>query len=245
MRSVFAILLCLFVIAVKAQSPFGAAPQDFKKVKFTYLQHSRFKIDESGVYADTTFMKECFLKDKMKIESNDRGAVYGFVRLSELDDKEKKTLIGILSHNNFVIKGIYNKVRQTTKIEYVRDGEAPDDTQALLKKLFGETYTSRVNKRIDLNFESGSRYYESGMVSEDTEIDVGQNLLQLHPDPEKAFIGSYQERINGRTLTNIAITNDKLNRYISPILPFGNTGGVEQIISTNYTIELYSVEYEE
>jgi hypothetical protein len=241
MKCIFRIWLLVLAMSAQAQISIGDAPETFSKIKFTYLQQSRFRIDEKGIYADTVYMTRCFLKDKMKVMVDSRGA-YGFVPLSELDDHDRKMLIGVFGHQNFVINGNYNKFRDATHIEYSRSIDKKDKTQALLKKLFGDTYPSNVHRQIDLNFESGSRYIESGMISEDTEIDVSRNLLQL--DQNTPLAGQYQERIRGRILTNVAYTNNKLSRFVSPIVPFANTGGVERIIAEDYTIELISVTYE-
>ena len=231
--------LCAMTLA-SAQAQIGNAPANYSKIKFTYRQQPRLGIDEKRFFGSPDVIGSTQFKDKMKLETVG-GRELAYVPLDVLTEKDKDIIIGLFSHQSFLITGIYNKEKQVTKLRYSRPDEKTDAVRATLKKVFGRTYGPNVNKSIEFNFRKRKKHFESGMVSGDVPISVQDNALRLDAIATQGF---FDEEINRTLVTNTAFTDEKLAAYISPVLPFSNAGGVKKIESHNYTIELVSVTYE-
>lgn len=235
--------LCYLLAApYTVQSQIQKEPASYSKIKIVYERHPNIDYNERGVFADTMLLKSILPATKfIKIKSpTDHKEIIGFMAIKDLSKEEKF----------FVSRFIFYHIQLIT-ISYDRE---KDKAVIYHTSGYDRTETSRLNNIFETNFhhirllpytyryKENSKYTKTvaGYKSKGNIQDNQVKWLEDRPN-----MGTFEENNKGMKYTNLLYTNTALNKYISPVLRFGNCElGIEKIVSYNYTEDLLSVTYQ-
>jgi hypothetical protein len=214
-------------------------PKSYQKIKFVYQKKSNFKLDENGLYADTTQLKVLFPEVEYEKINSNTGNIIGFVPHSKLNRLHQKTIAKKMTENNTVIFGLVDLKKNNVLFSIDHSSPETDMAYQLFKlpqnKLNSSLYYTYKKKFTLLEMNSNATTQVKSIV---------KNKIRWQND--KQTIGHYdtQDKSEHKQL-NVVIFQEDLPRLVSPIPLFENAkAGIKTIYAMEYHYELIAVSYE-
>lgn len=228
--------LSLLVVNAWAFAQIQERPADFKKIKFVYETKSNYKIENQRIYADTALFREDFPNLKWLAQPKPDGGFDYFAPIASLNTTELTKLRGILYHENQTYTGEYDKEKDKTVFQVVRDDKA-------LKKIFNEVFHDTYHYfsyKIVINYKKGT--YNTYYPSVSYENSIGENTYTVVFQNDT--VGVFKKTILKKPAKSIVVLNKKLDPKIMPEELFSNAAyGVEVVRNLGSTTVLKSVMY--
>ncbi|MWB95884.1 hypothetical protein GON26_16075 [Flavobacterium sp. GA093] len=207
------------------------------KINFTYERRANCILDKEGLYADTLSLKANFPDHKYKIVSNkkEQSNILGFIALEEFSAKDLKKIYSILSHSTEIIKGTYDPLKNSTKIEVSKDVDYLNASfRDILKMKF-----KKFNYTVKIDYNKKKVYLKYQSVSYNQTFE--ENLKKINFVTSDSLKGNYTYKVHDRIYKNLVELNKDYSDKVTPYVLFSNTEyGVQKIISVEETFDLKS-----
>lgn len=237
MRIALNIITLLSFINIFSQATFEEMPEGTKEIHFEYERKSNYYINEKGVYADSLLIMLDFPKVKFENATHplDSTKITKFIPFKHFDSENRKYLASILYHSNEKSYATYYVSSMITVVYVKRDDEE-------IKKIFKKYLKTSYNK-----FEYRTQF---DFRNKTVKIDFPRNnYFDSFKSIEKEIYynseveGNFYQEVKEKTFKSMVYMNNKLVKYVTPIIFTNNNFGVEKIVNINDTIELKSVIY--
>lgn len=206
-----------------------------KAVSFVYKKSPKIEIKNNNVIADSLFFRIYFPEIKIHNKNvHNKSSKKHFIKLEELNKKEKQELASIIYHNSEMIYGnYYPEKRQTILVVKRNDDEAKAAIENQLNEKYQKfTYTitfNFFNKKINYNYPKVNYTYNFD--------EKGLKLIKS----EVANQFTFQQKTPQGTALNIASSDNSLPSTVTPEFFINNNFGINKIETIAYTIELIEV----
>lgn len=220
MKAIVVILLLFVPMISSAQKTFVKAPQEYKKIYFTYEVKSNYIVEEQGFFADTLLLKMDFpdIKYTLKPNPEDVTENVAYVAFDQMTKEDRKRLSGALAHCEKNIYGVYNLKKNRVTLKHDRT-------------------------RMDYEWESFIEY-KTMDINQQKPMLIKDMPEKVVFDDVNKLSGTFKKKSGDKVFENVIIFDETLPRYVTTDDAFfdGNYG-VRKIITLYSTTELKSVTY--
>ncbi len=191
MVRILTIFFFVYSICGFSQRTVGSKPDKYSKIIFEYEQKLNVYIDDSGIYADTLVFKELFKEYPivLKRHPKDTRKMVGFLPKRNVQKDKIDKIIGIFSHNNFLIKGEYNVKNQRVVFSFSRSEN--DSVQKKLKTIFQRTYPNSSGRDKIIDYRKNIISRELTLLTFESPFDVSKNSNVKEVSLVKVFVSIF------------------------------------------------------
>jgi hypothetical protein len=242
----FLTLLLFFIVFENLFAQINPPIPNPKKITFVYKTNPNVFFDDDNLYADTLIFKALLPKLKYQLAKypKDSTKIYGSIKKEQIKPKYLRELRGFISHNCSTKEFVYSVKEKKSTVVFT---PSTKECEKFFMDFFKEPFLlySNATRKQEHLFDDENKKITTKTIYSSSTNSYSNNLLKWYPNlPE---IGSFvkDDYYNSSKETLAVITDQTLDKHITPISLFGNCNfGVTNVVSRYYTTYLVSVSYE-
>lgn len=224
-------ILLLVVTLITSLSFSQESLKNHKKIYFEYKIRSTIEYRDNGFYIDSLILKWDYpdlVYEKVQINNK----AFGFVKIENISDENKKKLLSEIGHTNHNEKYKFNIKKQ----KYTKDNHFYCDGN--LKKTY-EALNSHCSETRGVTSYSFDVYFNK------KEVDYYGLEKFKSIEWVNSNFGFFTQGGTDIVFKNLVEFDNSLPKYITPTVFFENNEfGIKKIYSTYYTTELISYRFD-